>query len=129
VFAALSHVVDQRPVVIVDDDESMRGAAASLGFRMIAFASAEAFLSAGIIDRASCLLLDVELPGMDGLKPQTYLASIGCSIPIVFMTGYPDEPARSRALESGAICFLTKPFSEENLLKGLLSAVGSPCEQ
>jgi FixJ family two-component response regulator len=126
-------VVDQRPVVIVDDDESMRGAAASLirsfGFPTVAFPSAEAFLSAGIIDRASCLLLDVALPGMDGLKLQTYLTSIGCAIPIVFMTGYPDEPVRTRALESGAICFLTKPFSEKDLLKGLLSAVGSPCEQ
>jgi FixJ family two-component response regulator len=123
-------VANTRPVVIVDDDESMRSAATSLvrslGFPVVAFPSAQAFLGAGIIDRASCLLVDVQLPGMDGLKLQNYLTSIGCDIPIVFMTGHADEAARARALESGAISFLTKPFSEEELLKGLLSAVGSP---
>jgi FixJ family two-component response regulator len=121
-------VANQRPVVIVDDDESMRVAATSLvrslGFPAVAFPSAEALLSAGVIGRTSCLLLDVQLPGMDGLKLQTYLTSIGCDIPIVFMTGYVDEPARTRALESGAVCLLTKPFSETELLNGLLLALG-----
>jgi FixJ family two-component response regulator len=115
-------------VVIVDDDESMRSAAVSfvrsLGFPAVAFPCAEAFLSAGILERTSCLLLDVQMPGMGGLRSQSYVASIGCAIPVIFMSGYSDESARARALESGAISFLTKPFSEGELLKGLLSAVG-----
>jgi FixJ family two-component response regulator len=121
-------VANERLVVIVDDDESMRSAAVSfvrsLGFPAVAFASAEAFLSAGIIDRTSCLLLDVHMPGMGGPQLQRYLASIGRVIPIVFISGYSDESARARALAAGALCFLTKPFSEGDLLKGLLSAVG-----
>ncbi len=67
------------------------------------------------------------MPGMNGLRLQSYLASIGRGIPIVFVTAYSDES--SRALQSGAVCFLTKPFSESELLGGLSFALGSPSDQ
>jgi FixJ family two-component response regulator len=74
-------------------------------------------------------VLDVQMPGMDGLRLQSHLTSTGRTIPIVFVTAYSDESARERALQSGAICFLTKPFSETELLRGLNSAIGSPSDQ
>jgi FixJ family two-component response regulator len=119
-------------IAIVDDDESVRDAAVnlfrSMGLAAAAFASAEAFLSSGTVDETSCLVLDVQMPGMDGLRLQEHLASIGRNIPIVFVTAYSDQAARERALQSGAICFLTKPFSETELLRGLNSAIGSPSD-
>src|SRR5258708_6363585 len=96
-----------------------------MGFNAVAFASAEEFLSSDFVDRASCLVLDVQMPGMGGLNLQDHLASIGRDIPIVFVTAYSDEAARARALESGAICFLTKPFTEGDMLDGLRTALGS----
>jgi len=120
-------------IAVVDDDESVREAAVnlfrSMGLAAVAFASAEAFLSSGSVDETSCLVLDVQMPGMDGLRLQSHLASIGRSIPIVFVTAYSDPAARERALQSGAICFLTKPFSETELLRGLHSAIGSSSDQ
>ena len=114
-------------IAIVDDDESVRDAAVnlfrSMGLAAVAFDSAEAFLESGSMDEVSCLVLDVQMPGMDGLRLQSHLATMGRHIPIVFVTGYSDESARIRALESGAICFLTKPFSERDLLNGLHSAL------
>ena len=72
---------------------------------------------------ASCLVLDVQMPGMGGLKLQSHLAAIGRNIPIVFVTGYPDDGVRDKAMKSGAVCFLTKPFKEGDLLDGLKSAL------
>jgi FixJ family two-component response regulator len=116
-------------IAIVDDDESVRDAAInlfrSMGLGAIAFESAETFLGSGSIDEVSCLVLDVQMPGMDGLRLQSHLTSIGRNIPIIFVTGYAEDSARARALESGAICFLTKPFSEGDLLSGLHSALES----
>ena len=114
-------------IAIVDDDQSVREAATnlfrSMGFVAVAFASAEEFLSSDALERTSCIVLDVQMPGMGGLNLQSHLAAIGRQIPIVFVTGYPDDGVRSAAMQSGAICFLTKPFNEGDLLDGLRSAL------
>jgi FixJ family two-component response regulator len=114
-------------IAIVDDDTSVREAAGnlfrSMGFKARAFASAEEFLNCGAIDDASCLVLDVQMPGMGGLNLQSHLAASGRHIPIVFVTGYPDDSLRVKAMQSGAVCFLTKPFDEGDLLDGLRTAL------
>jgi len=114
-------------IVIVDDDESVREPATSLlrsmGLTSVAFPSAEDYLSSGYLDKTSCMVLDVQMPGMGGLKLQSHLAATGRHIPIVFVTGYPDDDVRARALQVGAVCFLTKPFKEDDLLDGLRSAL------
>lgn len=120
-------MADEQCIVIVDDDEAVREAATSLfrsmGMTTVAFPSAEEYLSSGYLDKTSCLVLDVQMPGMGGLTLQSRLAATGRHIPIVFVTGYPDEGVRTRALQSGAVCFLTKPFKEDDLLSGLRSAL------
>ena len=122
----------QHCIAIVDDDQSVREAATnlfrSMGFPVVAFASAEEFLDSDAVERTSCLVLDVQMPGMGGLRLQSHLASVGRHIPIVFVTGYPDEGVRTKALASGAVCFLTKPFAEGDLLDGLRSALTSTSE-
>jgi len=114
-------------IAIVDDDASIRQAATnlfrSMGFKVTAFASAEEFLSSGAVDDVSCLVLDVQMPGMGGLSLQSHLAAAGRHVPIVFVTGYPDDTVRTKAMQSGAVCFLTKPFDEEELLDGLRTAL------
>jgi FixJ family two-component response regulator len=116
----------ERCIVVVDDDESVREAATnlfrSMGFNAVAFNSAEEYLNANVLDKTSCLVLDVQMPGMNGLTLQSRLAAAGRRIPIVFVTAYQDERARACALASGAVCFLTKPFTEGDLLDGLRSA-------
>ena len=120
-------MADESLIAIVDDDESVRDAATnlfrSMGFPAVAFASAEDFLGSDAVATASCLVLDVQMPGMGGLKLQSHLAAIGRNIPIVFVTGYPDDRVRNKAMNSGAVCFLTKPFKEGDLLDGLKSAL------
>ena len=122
----------QHCIAIVDDDQSVREAATnlfrSMGFPVVAFASAEEFLDSDSVGRTSCLVLEVQMPGMGGLRLQSHLASAGRHIPIVFVTGYPDEGVRTKALASGAVCFLTKPFAEGDLLDGLRSALTSTSE-
>jgi FixJ family two-component response regulator len=123
-------VTQEHLIAVVDDDESVREGATnlfrSMGFAVQAFASAEEFLSSGTLDQTSCLVLDVQMPGMGGLDLQSHLAATGRDIPIVFVTGYSDDRLRSTALQSGAVCFLTKPFNEGDLLDGLHSALGEP---
>ena len=122
----------QQCIAIVDDDQSVREAATnlfrSMGFPVVAFASAEEFLDSDSVESTSCLVLDVQMPGMGGLRLQSHLVSTGRHIPIVFVTGYPDEGVRTKALASGAVCFLTKPFAEGDLLDGLRSALTSTSE-
>jgi FixJ family two-component response regulator len=120
-------VTNEYKIAVVDDDQSVREAALSLfrsmGFNATAFASAEEFLASDSVESTSCLVLDVQMPGMGGLRLQSHLASIGRQIPIVFITGYHDDAARAKALQSGAVLFLTKPFTEDDLLGGLRSAL------
>jgi FixJ family two-component response regulator len=119
----------ERFIAVVDDDAAVREATVnlfrSMGFAARAFTSAEEFLESPGIDWTACLVLDVQMPGMDGLRLQSHLAAVGRRIPIVFVTGYPDESVRTRALQSGAVCFLNKPFSERDLLDGLESVLGT----
>ena len=121
-------------VSIVDDDESVREAINSLlrsvGLQAQVFASAEEFLNSGYQHHASCLILDVRMPGMNGLQLQAQLVSAECDIPIIFITAHiSDTQARSRALQSGAVDFLIKPFSEEALLNDVYTALRSKQER
>ena len=122
-------MTSQRCIAIVDDDESVREAATnlfrSMGLTVVSFSSAEEFLRSTDVERTSCLVLDVQMPGMGGLDLQRQLAASGREIPIVFVTAYPDPAVRDKALKSGAICFLTKPFDEGDLLDGLNTALSS----
>ena len=109
-------------VMIVDDDESMRRAARRLikssGFAVETFASAEDFLASGRLDATACLVLDVQMPGLNGLELQSRLISEGHQIPIIFITAFDDENVRAQAL-AGAIGFLVKPFEEADLVNGI----------
>lgn len=114
-------------VFIVDDDARMREALSellgSVGWRAIAFGSAGEYLSHPRPDRAACLVLDVELPDINGLDFQKQIAD-GDHPPIVFLTGHGDIPSSVRAIKRGAVDFLTKPFTERDLLDAIQSAVG-----
>jgi FixJ family two-component response regulator len=113
-------------ISIVDDDESVREALKSLlksaGFKPEAFASAEEFLKSGHLPGIACLILDVRMPGMSGLELQDRLSASRQRVPIIFISAHGDEEARERALESGAVAFLQKPFSDEALLKAIDAA-------
>ena len=110
-------------IAIVDDDDALRTSLddllRSLGFRTQDFSSAEAFLSANQARDTACLILDVRMPGMNGLELQRQLAAANWQIPIIFMTAHADAEARARALEAGAVAFLYKPFHEEGLLTAI----------
>jgi FixJ family two-component response regulator len=109
-----------RLISIVDDDDSLRNSLAnlirSLGFRTQAFPSAEAFLSSGQARDTACLILDVRMPGMNGLDLQRRLMEMDRHIPIIFITSHADDDAREQALSRGAIGFLYKPCRQEDLL-------------
>jgi two-component system, sensor histidine kinase len=115
------------PVCVVDDDESVRDAVGNLircaGFRAKTFTSAREFLDSPRVD-ASCLVLDVELPGLSGLDLQEELARADSQIPIIFLTGRGDIPMTVRAIKAGAFEFLTKPFNDEDLLQAIQKAIG-----
>src|SRR5256886_16117174 len=121
---------DIQKISIVDDDESVREALKSLlksvGFEAEAFASAEEFLNSGHLCRTACLILDVRMPGMSGVELQDRLTASRDGVPIIFISAHADEEARARALASGAIAFLVKPFSDEALLDAIEVAVHLP---
>ncbi len=114
-------------VSVVDDDESIRRTTTllieSFGFRAAAFESAEDFLKSGQLHDTSCLIVDVQMPGMNGLHLQSLLAAEGCCIPIIFITAYDDRESRGRAMQAGAVAFLSKPFGDEQLLQTIRSAL------
>jgi FixJ family two-component response regulator len=115
-------------ISVVDDDEFIRRTTTllieSVGLRATAFESAESFLQSGQQHNTSCLILDVQMPKMNGLQLQSELAASGCCIPIIFITAYDDKESRGRAMQAGAIAFLGKPFSGERLLQTVRSALG-----
>ena len=110
----------QEVVFVIDDDASMRTSLSSLfrsvGLKVEVFDSAADFLKIGRPDAASCLVLDVRLPGVSGLDFQSELAKASIRIPIVFITGHGDIPMTVKAMKAGAVEFLTKPFREQDLL-------------
>jgi FixJ family two-component response regulator len=118
----------EEPVVfVVDDDESMREALRSL-FRSVSlkvetFGSAADFLRSKLPDVASCLVLDIRLPGLSGLDFQTELAKANINIPIIFMTGHGDIPMSVQAMKAGAVDFLTKPFRDQDMLDAVAAAL------
>jgi DNA-binding NtrC family response regulator len=121
-------------VFVVDDDASIRDSLkdliASAGLDVQTFASAQEFLASPRPDAASCLVLDVNLPGLSGLDLQQELAKADVQIPIIFITGHGDIPTSVRAMKAGAIEFLTKPFRDEDLLNAVEQAIRrSPFEQ
>ena len=114
-------------VFIVDDDRGLRQAihdlVESVGLRAESFASGEDFLRAKRLNRPSCLVLDVRLPQMSGLDFQQRLTETGIQIPIIFITAHGDIPMSVRALKSGALEFLTKPFRDQDLLDAIHQAL------
>ncbi|HTZ48687.1 MAG TPA: response regulator [Verrucomicrobiae bacterium] len=119
----------QRPLLaVVDDDESVRESLPDLlgefGFRSKVFSSAEQFLESNIASQVKCLVLDLAMPGMTGFDLQQELKLRGHNIPIIFITGQKDETIRKRALGSGGVELLLKPFSDTALLKALNTALG-----
>jgi FixJ family two-component response regulator len=121
-------VSDDRDLVfVVDDDASVREALDSLlrsaGFLARTFPSTEAFLRADHNASAACLVLDVRMPGVNGLDFQQQLAEAGMNLPIIFITAHGDIPMSVRAMKAGAIEFLTKPFDDEQLLGAIAAAL------
>ena len=116
-------------ISVVDDDESIRRTTTllieSFGFRAATFESAETFLRFGDLQDTSCLIVDVQMPGMNGLQLQSHLAAAGCGIPIIFITAYESNDSRRRAMQAGAAAFLGKPFSDEQLLQTIRSVLRS----
>lgn len=114
-------------ISIVDDDKSVREAAMdfmrAVGFITEAFACAEDFLKSDRLRSTSCLIADVQLPGMSGLELHSRLVASGNPIPTVLITAYPDDTVRARALKAGVIGYLTKPFSDAELLGCINSAL------
>ena len=114
-------------VVVIEDDASVRAALKelieSVGLEVRPYASAGAFLEAPIPDTASCLVLDVRLPEVSGLKVQEKLAGAGVRVPIIFVTGHGDVAMAVRAMKAGAVDFLTKPFQSQDLLDGVFAAL------
>jgi len=112
---------------VVDDDESVRESLESLirsvGLKVMSFASPRDFLISPLEDVNSCMVLDLRLPGESGLDLQKRLVDLNIQIPIVFITGHGDIPTSVRAMKAGAIEFLTKPFSDEDLLDAIQQAV------
>jgi len=117
-----------QPVVfVVDDDPSVRRGLTNL-FRSVdlraeVFGSASEFLQSKLPDIASCLVLDIRLPGISGLDFQIELAKVNIHIPIIFMTGHGDIPMTVRAMKAGAVDFLTKPFRDQDMLDAVAMAI------
>jgi FixJ family two-component response regulator len=114
-------------VVVIDDDASVRRALTNLfqsvGLKVEVFASASEMLHSKIPDVASCLVLDIRLPGLSGLDFQAELVNANIHIPIIFMTGHGDIPMSVRAMKGGAVDFLTKPFRDQDILDAVATAI------
>jgi FixJ family two-component response regulator len=117
----------QTVIAIVDDDQSVREALSalmrSLGYRVGEFCSAEGFLKSALSGQADCLIADVQMPGTTGLELYDQLVASGRPIPTVLITAYPREEVRVRALDAGIIAYLTKPFTKDDLLACIQSAL------
>jgi FixJ family two-component response regulator len=116
-------------ISIVEDDQlfraSMQKLVTLLGYAVEAFPSAASFLASPIVKKTACLVADVNMPGMTGPELHKHLTEAGYKIPTIFMTAYPDEVARDRALSDGVFCYLAKPVDDEHLERCLRSALQS----
>ena len=108
-------------ISIVDDDELVREATKSLvrslGYTAATFCSAEEFLELAQVTATACLITDVQMPGLNGVELQDRLIADGNRMPVIFVTAFPDERLRGQAIRSGAVGYLTKPFSEDHLIE------------
>ncbi|MEZ5931620.1 MAG: response regulator FixJ [Alphaproteobacteria bacterium] len=120
-------MADRTLISIVDDDEAVRDSLEALllaeGFAVIGFSSAEAFLAEGDASSADCCLLDVRMPGMDGLTLLRKLGEMGVTVPIVVMTGHGDVPMAVKAMKLGAADFIEKPFDARTMLATIRTAL------
>ena len=121
----------KRPMIsIVDDDLSARDATLdlirALGFTAKAFQCADDFLSSDSIGKTSCLISDMRMPGMSGLELYNHLVAMGNPIPTILVTAFPNDRDQARALQVGILCYLSKPFSEAELLENIHLALKNP---
>src|SRR6516165_2812037 len=120
-------------ISIVDDDalarDGIRELVESLGYKAIAFASAQHFLASRVLAETTCLITDVQMPGLNGLELQEALQSLGQQTSVIVITAYPNEKHRTRALENGAVGYLSKPFDDESLIECLSAAIKSRSSQ
>jgi len=123
----MTQISTQATVFVVDDDQAMRNSLkwliSSVDMRVECFGSADEFLRAHQPGRAGCLLLDVRMPGMSGLELQEVLAERGITVPVIIITGHGDVPMAVRAMKSGAVDFIEKPFNDELLLESIRRAL------
>jgi len=124
----MTEAVESEAIVfVVDDDPSMRKALSNLfrsvGLRAEVFGSARELLESELPEVASCLVLDIRLPGPSGLDFQAELAKANIQIPIIFMTGHGDIPMTVKAMKAGAVDFLTKPFRDQDMLDAVAIAI------
>lgn len=114
-------------IAVVDDDEAIRVGLSSLirseGYDVVLFESAEAFLETLPGTSVQCLLTDIQMPGISGLDLQARMRTGRPDIPVLVMTAFPEDAVRQRALSAGAICFLSKPFDAQELLRCIRSAL------
>jgi FixJ family two-component response regulator len=118
--AGEAHLSKVPVISIVDDDESVlestKELVRSLGYIAATFSSAEDFLKWNRLDDTSCVIADVQMPGLSGLELQSRLTDAGRHVPIIFVTAFPNDRTRARAMKAGAFGFLSKPFSDESLI-------------
>jgi FixJ family two-component response regulator len=116
-------------ISVIDDDASIRAATDNLlrarGYTVHTFASAVAFLRSPQIDETSCVIADVQMPDISGLELQSLLRKQGRTVPIIFITAFPEESVRARALHDGAVCFLSKPFDARTLIRCVKKALAA----
>jgi FixJ family two-component response regulator len=120
--------LSQAPMIsIIDDDPSVReatdGLVRSLGYRAATFASADDYLQSDRVSDTSCVIADIQMPGLSGVELQSLLVARGNRTPMIFVTAFPEERIRKKVLEAGAIGFLSKPFDEERLIEHLQTAL------
>jgi len=122
-------------ISIVDDDDLFRTAVEklvkSLGLAVRTFSSAESYLQSSWLKTTHCLIADIQMPNMSGLELQEHLSHLGFDIPIIFITAYPDDAVKTRAMDAGAVCFLHKPADLQgrrlaDCLKDALSRIKRP---
>jgi len=115
-------------ITVIDDDASVRTAVDSLlrarGYTVYLFASAAEFLHSPQFDETCCVIADVQMPAMSGIELLSLLRKQGCGVPFIFITAFPEEAVRVRALSDGAICFLAKPFDSTCLIRCIDLALG-----
>jgi len=116
-------------ISIVDDDalvgDGIAALVESLGYNAVTFTSAEHFLRSDVIAETTCLITDMQMPGLSGLELQEALRSQGYQTPVIVITAYPDEKHRTRAFANGAVGFLSKPFDEKSLIECLATVIKS----